>query len=107
SGIKRLEQQAIVRVGVHLPQNLLDSAFRSDNESGALSSKRVAFPAFRCLHPHTIRSHDAFQASSPLTARSGERIKVRGASDCILTAKGLCKNKCRTGGVFTTKRPSP
>src|SRR6266849_4086853 len=60
SGIKRLEQQAIVSVGVHLPQNGLDSAFRSDNEGGALSSKLVAFPAFRCLHPHTVRSHDDF-----------------------------------------------
>src|SRR5204863_6357660 len=28
-------------------------------------------------------------ACSPLPARSGERIKVRGASDCILTAKAL------------------
>ena len=28
-------------------------------------------------------------AFSPLPARSGERIKVRGASDCILSAQGL------------------
>src|SRR5437899_4215351 len=30
-------------------------------------------------------------SSSPLPARSGERIKVRGASDCILTANSPLK----------------
>src|SRR6266498_5224589 len=35
--------------------------------------------------PRRVRS------SSPLPARSGERIKVRGASDCILTANSPLK----------------
>ena len=60
SGIERLQQQAVVRVGVHLPQNGLDSPFRSNNKGGPLGSKRVAFPAFWFLHPHTVCSHDAF-----------------------------------------------
>ena len=60
SGIERFEEQTVVSVRVHLPQDGLDSAFGSDDEGGSLSPKLVAFPACRLVHPHTIGSHDVF-----------------------------------------------
>src|SRR5881396_497629 len=49
--------------------------------------------------PRRVRS------SSPLPARSGERIKVRGASDCILTAKPE-RCSCRWGARSSRPLPS-
>ena len=94
SGIERLKQQAIVRVGVHLPQNGLDFPFGGNDEGGALSPKLVAFPAFRFFHPHTVCPHDAFLSIAD--QREWQRIKFDKRS---MTLKRIRADTEKTGPV--------
>src|SRR5438552_10248172 len=67
---------------------------REGNQRGAEARSLLSWEESRSVHgtAHDAVEHEhrpaplRVRSSFPLPARSGERIKLRGASDCVLTA---------------------